>query len=99
MAGSPGDRGGDTVDARRAAGQRVPADDHADEVRDFWRGIGSSTTQTSAVAERACSATSLWDADLTAVPGFLDAVTEALNRIQRDGIAAALDAHLTDVAA
>jgi len=89
---------GDAADARRAAGERIPADDHADEVRAFWRGSDGSASSLAAVAKRACSATSVWGTDLTAVPGFLDAVTEDLIRIQRDGAVAALDAHLAEVA-
>ena len=85
---------GDAAAARRAAGERVPADDHADEVRAFWRDSDGSATALAGVAKRACSAESLWGTDLTTVPGFLDAVTEALIRIERDGVVAALDAHL-----
>ena len=82
---------GDAAVARRAAGERVPADDHADEVRAFWRDSDGSAASLAAVARRACSAKSLWGADLTTVPGYLDAVTDALIRIQRDGILAALE--------
>ena len=88
----------DAADARRAAGERVPADDHAAEVRAFWHDSDGSAQAIAAVARRACGAASLWGADLTAVPGFLDAVTEDLIRIQRDGVVAALDAHLAEVA-
>jgi len=89
---------GDATDARRAARERVPADDHADDVRAFWRDSSGAPASIAAVAKRACAATQLWGADLTAVPGFLDAVTEDLIRIQRDGVVAALDAHLAEVA-
>jgi tagaturonate reductase len=89
---------GEAADARRAAGERVPADDHADEMRAFWRGSDGAAASVAAVAKRACSATSLWGTDLAAVPGFLDAVTDDLSRIQRDGVVAALDAHLAEVA-
>jgi tagaturonate reductase len=89
---------GDAAAARRAAGERVPADDHADEVRAFWGDRDGSATALATVAKRACGAESLWGADLTTVPGFLDAVTEDLIRIQRDGVVAALDAHLAEVA-
>jgi tagaturonate reductase len=89
---------GDSADARRAAGGRVPADDHAEEVRAFWRDSDASTRALATVAKRACGAESLWGIDLTTVPGFLDAVTEDLIRIQRDGVVAALDAHLAEVA-
>ncbi|HET9002684.1 MAG TPA: tagaturonate reductase [Gemmatimonadaceae bacterium] len=90
---------GDAADARRAAGERVPADDHADEVRALWRDSDGSETALAGVAKRACSAESLWGADLTTVPGFLEAVTETLIRIERDGVVAALDAHLDAVVA
>ena len=91
-------RGG-VADGRRAAGERVPADDHAGEVRDFWRDSDRSATALAAVAARACGATSLWGADLAGVPGFLDAVADDLARIECHGVIAALDAHLAEVAA
>ena len=83
---------------RVGAGERVLADDHADEVRALWRGSDGSAASPSVVARRACEAESLWGTELPTVPGFLDAVTEDLIRIQRDGLVAALDAHLAEVA-
>lgn len=82
----------------RRDGAARRADDHAAEVRAFWGDGGDMPDAIAAVAERACAAVGLWGADLRAVPGFLTAVTEALTRILRDGVLAALDAHLAEAA-
>jgi tagaturonate reductase len=79
------------------AGGHAPPDDHAAAVRAFWRDADGSTASTTLIADRICSDLSLWGSDLRGVPGFLDAVTDDLLRIQRDGILAALDARLAEV--
>ena len=80
-----------------SAGARIPADDHAAELRAYWRDGDGSTAATTLVAERICGDVALWGVDLRAVPRFLDTVTEDLIRIQRDGVIAALEAHLSEV--
>jgi tagaturonate reductase len=90
-------RDGD-ANARAGSSGRTPPDDHAAELRAWWRDADGSTAGTTLVAERICGDVELWGTDLRAVPGFLDAVTEDLIRIQRDGVIAALDAHLSEVA-
>lgn len=80
-------------------GRRVRPDDHAAAVSAYWRDADGSTAATALIADRICGDVSLWGTDLRAVPGFLDAVTEDLIAIQRDGIVAALGAHLAGVAA
>jgi mannitol-1-phosphate/altronate dehydrogenase len=90
-------RDGD-VTAPSTVGTRIPPDDRAGELRSYWRDADGSTAATALVADRICGDVALWGTDLRAVPGFLDAVTEDLIRIQRDGVIAALDAHLSEVA-
>ncbi|MFL5562069.1 MAG: tagaturonate reductase [Gemmatimonadaceae bacterium] len=89
---------GETHEARRAAGERVPPDDHAGEIRAHWRDCDDSPSAIARVADAICGDVGLWGTDLRTVPGFADVVSEDLIRIQRDGVVAALDAHLAEVA-
>ena len=57
------------------------------QVRLFRRQHGSSSDQ------------QLWETDLTAVPGLVEAVSRDLERIERTGPRAALAAHLDEVSA
>ena len=49
-------------------------------------------------ARAVCDDRALWGAELADIPGFADAVTDHLIRILRQGVVAALDAHLTETA-
>ena len=82
---------GDAQAARRAAGQGVPADDQGERVRALWDSAGGDA----GVARAACADAALWGYDLTTVPGFVEAVTQHLARMARDGVPAALEAHLS----
>ena len=86
------------ANAPSTVGARIPPDDHAAELRAYWRDADGSTAATTLAADRICGDVELWGTDLRAVPGFLDAVTEDLIRIQRDGVIVALDAHLSEIA-
>ena len=90
---------GETQAKRRAAGLEVPKDDHADHFRALWH---DRTAAGDAGIERmvrtVCADQSLWGADLTAVPGFAEAVAEHLVLARRAGVPAALEAHLSAVA-
>jgi len=80
---------------RRAAGLPVPDDSEGPRVRALWAAV--ATPDVPAIAElvrRACADVELWGTDLSAVPGFADAVSAALVAIRQDGALAALDAHL-----
>ena len=82
-----------TFQSRRvAAGLAVPADNHAERLRAAWCAAGSDV---SALVRAVASDVTLWDADLTGLPGWCDAVAEQLGRIRSVGIAAALDQHLS----
>ncbi|HEX2205079.1 MAG TPA: tagaturonate reductase [Longimicrobium sp.] len=73
------------------------ADDQARRVREHWEHNENGGGQR--VAAAVCADTELWGADLAAVPGFADTVGEAIDTIARDGIDAALEAHLAAGAA
>jgi tagaturonate reductase len=72
------------------------ADDQADRIRAHWAAAGHDAD---AAAHAVCGDTELWGTDLNAVPGFADAVAAHLARMERDGVAAALEAHLHATAA
>ncbi|MFL5608352.1 MAG: tagaturonate reductase [Gemmatimonadaceae bacterium] len=81
---------GELQEARRASGASVPADASAGRVADAWRDVGDDSAGLALVVRRVCADAELWGTDLTAVPGFADAVTEHLWRIRHEGVAAAL---------
>jgi tagaturonate reductase len=84
---------GDLQDARRAAGLAVPADEQGERVRALWRGVDSSSDAAlGELARRAAADVELWGTDLTAVPGFADAVGDHLGRLVREGALATLEA-------
>ncbi|NUQ19854.1 MAG: tagaturonate reductase [Gemmatimonadaceae bacterium] len=88
---------GDVQEARRAAGERVPADDHAEALRALWERHGDATDAPIArLVDVVCGDESLWGTDLRRVAGFAAAVTDALTRMVHDGIPAALEAHLAE---
>jgi hypothetical protein len=60
-------------------------------VRALWEELGDDAL---AVARRACADAELWGADLSAVPGFAEAVAGYLVRILGLGTPAALAQHL-----
>jgi len=88
---------GEIQTERRAAGKTVPEDAEGDRVRDAWRDVDlRSDDSISSLARSVCAETTLWAADLSAVPGFATLVGEHLVRIVRGGVRAALDASLNE---
>ena len=81
---------GDLRRAREAAGRPLPRDDQGARVRALWPALGDDAV---AVARRACADAELWGADLSAVPGFADAVADDLVRMIALGVPAALAQH------
>ncbi|HEX2209861.1 MAG TPA: tagaturonate reductase [Longimicrobium sp.] len=71
------------------------ADDQADRVRAHGAAAGNVDDTVRAV----CGDAQLWGTDLNAVRGFADAVAAHLGRMERDGVPAALQAHLHAAAA
>ncbi|HEX8849592.1 MAG TPA: tagaturonate reductase [Gemmatimonadaceae bacterium] len=90
---------GEIQDARRRDGERVPADDQGEKVRALWAAHADDSDATLArLVAAACGDESLWGTDLHRANGFVAAVTDNLTRMVRDGVPAALEAHLTEVA-
>jgi tagaturonate reductase len=85
---------GEVQDAARARGAKVPQDDQAERFRALWSAAGSDAAGLGRLVREACADRSLWETDLTAIPGWVDAVTGHLVRGARDGASAALDAFL-----
>ena len=68
----------------------VPPDAAGDVVRARWSSARDADL-TSFVRD-VCANEELWGADLSAVPGFVDAVSEQLARIRQEGAVAAMAA-------
>jgi len=78
---------------------QVAADAEGARVTGDWKFVAyHSDDAVAAFVRRICGNVSLWATDLTQIPGFTEAVTDHLLRILRQGIAPALDAHLTATA-
>jgi len=80
---------------RRESGLRVPDDPHADTVQQHWsRADARSDSSLARLAQAVCEDVALWGTDLTAIPGFVEAVATHLRIASRRGVPAALDAYL-----
>jgi tagaturonate reductase len=81
------------------AARALPADAEGARVTGDWKFVAyHSDDAVAAFVRRICANVSLWGTDLTRIAGFAEAVTDHLVRILRQGIAPALDAHLTATA-
>jgi len=77
----------------------MPADAEGARITGDWKFVAyHSDDAVAAFVRRICGNASLWATDLGRIPGFTEAVTDHLVRILRQGIAPALDAHLTATA-
>ena len=83
---------GTLQEARRRAGDSVPADSVGESIHARWREVGSASTSLPALVRSICADTELWGADLAAVPGFVDLVADDLATIREQGAVAAIDA-------
>ncbi|HEX2190051.1 MAG TPA: tagaturonate reductase [Longimicrobiaceae bacterium] len=80
--------------ARGGAGERRP-DDQGGRIRGLWGGVADDAPEVlRELARAACADAETWGADLAAVPGFAEAVGDALAHAAREGVPAALEAHL-----
>jgi len=84
---------GEAHEARRAAGESVPADEDAGAVRAHWLGVSDDAAAIARFVHAVCADRALWNADLSAIPQFVELVAEMLTRLRRDGVHAALAAH------
>jgi tagaturonate reductase len=86
---------GELHSSRVAAGETVPADDAGERIRSIWDGLEAGDAPRLMIrVSHLCADAELWGADLTQVPGFVDAVSRFLDTALREGTAAALEAHL-----
>ena len=69
---------------------RLAADERAGPIAEAWRTAGVRADAAESVTRLVCSDTSLWPADLNAVPGFVKQVTDFLARMIRNGVPATL---------
>jgi tagaturonate reductase len=77
--------------ARR--GVRLAADGLAERAACYWTGAQTSVATLASRAElvrAVCADRELWHADLSKVPGFVDAVSKDLVQIEQDGVRAVL---------
>jgi tagaturonate reductase len=88
---------GDVHARWKSAGLTPPDDAEGERVRRACQTTDwSSDAAVVDLAIAICADVRLWRADLTALPGFVDAVADHLLRIARGGITSALDAHLSE---
>lgn len=87
---------GELQRVREDAGLSVPLDDGSAPLAAAWHAAGSDYRK---LAHDVCADEALWGANLTASPDFADSVAGHLAGLDRDGAAAALDAHLSAVSA
>ena len=82
--------------ARRERGLPVPADDQGERLQALWCMVPSDpSASVGTFVWTVCRDESLWGADLTALPGFVDLVAEQLWRMRALGVGEALDHHLS----
>lgn len=87
---------GELHNARRRAGLSVPTDDGSDRIRKAWVGVSDSRpSDLRAMVSAVGADISLWGCDLTAIPGFCQAVAEHLSRACTDGVRSSLGALLS----
>jgi tagaturonate reductase len=77
---------------RRAAGAPVPPDAAGEMVRTRW--ASAEPADLTAFVHDVCADRELWGTDLSAIPGFGEAVTDHLIRICQEGAIAAMSARV-----
>jgi tagaturonate reductase len=91
---------GEVQTERRASGLPVPDDREGEMVRAAWHRVNlTSDDAVARMARNVVGNVQLWGAELAALDEFGGAVADQLVRILRDGLAAALEHHLTEAAA
>ena len=82
---------GTLQEGRRRGGEPVPADSAGEVIQARWREVDATPTGLAAFVRTISADTNLWGADLAAVPGFVDVVTEDLATIDEHGAVAAIE--------
>ena len=83
---------GTLQEARRRAGATVPADALGEAIQSRWREMGDDGAALGEFVRSVSADTELWGADLAAIPGFVEVVTEHLATIRERGAVAAIEA-------
>jgi tagaturonate reductase len=78
--------------ARRTNGLSVPADAAGEAIGTRWREVGNGPAAIAALVHDVSADVELWGTDLSAVPGFVDLVTEQLTTLREQGAIAAIEA-------
>ena len=71
-------------------GRTVPPDTVGDAIHLRWGGVTDAPSALTAFVRTVAADADLWDADLSVVPGFVEAVAEQLVRLRTDGAEGAL---------
>lgn len=78
--------------SRRAQGLPVPADDQGVRLSAMWEGFSAdANAPVGDLVSAICRDSTLWGADLTAIPGFAAAVADHLSCMRSHGMSAALE--------
>lgn len=76
----------------------VGLDNDAERVRALWRVTSDDELALRSLVTDVCGDRTLWQAELSEVPGFVDQVADDLLRMARLGVLAALEAHIAALA-
>jgi tagaturonate reductase len=77
---------------RRGNGLSVPADAVGESITARWRDAGDDPSAVASLVRAVSADTGLWGTDLSAIPGFVDLVTEHLTTLREQGAGAAIEA-------
>ena len=83
---------GTLQDARRRAGEPVPADGAGESIQARWRNVGDDPGAPETLVRAVSADTALWGTDLSSIPGFVQIVTENLTTLREQGAVAAIEA-------
>jgi tagaturonate reductase len=77
---------------RRGNGLSVPADAVGESIAARWRDAGDDPSAVASLVRAVSADTGLWGTDLSAIPGFVDLVTEHLTTLREQGAVVAIEA-------
>ena len=78
--------------SRREHGLSVPVDDQGARLHSLWSAVtDEASAPVGELVWSICRDTALWGADLTALPGFCEAVADYLSRMRAEGMGVALE--------
>ena len=82
---------GSLQSARRSNGLSVPADAVGETIGARWREAGDGPGAIATLVRSVSADTELWGTDLSAIPGFVESVTEHLSTLREQGAVAAIE--------